>query len=230
MNRNKFQQVQRKLKAEGQGKKRLSQSTLQLIQPIRANISTYSFPILVNEANNGIQPQNDEVRLNLNDEFVATSMGVFLVAKVFTGVSPTVNDPNVFLTSPPIQNDSLQIPALNLYDGNIEISRNNIVYITNWDVRKHQYIAQSQLGNFVSPTQAQQDQQRSLIDGFVSLQPSITFSGATKTNIVLNLINAIPVLPIYSIVDNQGATINYQITRLGVFFRGLLAQNTSKFQ
>ena len=230
MNKNKFQQIQRKLKAEGQKGKRLSQSTLQLIQPIRANISTYNFPILVNKANNGIQPQNDEVRLNLNDEFVATSIGVFLVAKVFTGVAPAVNDPNVFLTSPPIQNDRNQIPALNLYDGNIEISRNNIVYITNWDVRKHQYIAQSQLSNFITPNQAQLDQQRSLVDGFVSLSPSITFSGATKTQITLNLVNAIPILPLYSIIDNAGATINYQITRLGLFFRGLLAQNTSKFQ
>ncbi|MFZ9455489.1 MAG: hypothetical protein ACO27Q_09685, partial [Bacteroidia bacterium] len=64
----------------GKGAVRLTQSSLYLSKPIVATQTTYNFDIL--ETQTATQ-QADEIRLNLNDEFIVTTMGLYLEADFF---------------------------------------------------------------------------------------------------------------------------------------------------
>ena len=78
-----FSIIKKQFKENGKGNVRLTQSSLILLQPISTTRTVYSFPVLENDNATGILPQ--EIRLNQNDEFTITQLGVYAVGTVQTG-------------------------------------------------------------------------------------------------------------------------------------------------
>ncbi len=75
--RNNFALIKRKYDAIAKGNVRLTQSELVLFQPFNPTSTLYRFPLLENEGT----PLQPEQRLNLNDEFVTSQIGIFLLNK-----------------------------------------------------------------------------------------------------------------------------------------------------
>ena len=70
-----FDLIKGKYSRNGKGNVRLTQSSLFLTQTIDPTKSSYDFEVLENQTQS---LTNDQIRLNLNDEFIITSLGVYL--------------------------------------------------------------------------------------------------------------------------------------------------------
>ena len=75
MSRINYANIMAKYKTIGKGAVRLTQSSLYLTKPIVSTQTTYTFDIL--ETQTATQ-QADEIRLNLNDEFICSTLGLYL--------------------------------------------------------------------------------------------------------------------------------------------------------
>jgi hypothetical protein len=202
---------------------RLTQSTLFLTKPIVANTSSYNFDVLETQ-NQTLQA--DEIRLNLNDEYIITHIGMYLVAKVTNagGFSGTR-----LLTYAPTETNSNVVALQDFFSGTLQISVNNIVYLDKYDTRKHEYVPRTQFDNFTLNTQSSQPSVDFSKDGMYAMEPLLTLSGAKKNTITLNLPKAISGQT-FNITNNAGDIVQYQIERVGILMRGLNAQNGSVFQ
>ena len=76
MGRLNYSVIFNRYKKLGKGNVRLTQSALFLTKPIQSTQSAYTFDVLETQTGT-LQP--DEIRLNLNDEFIIASMGLYLV-------------------------------------------------------------------------------------------------------------------------------------------------------
>ena len=92
--------IKKKYDAIAKGNVRLTQSSLRLIQPINAAKASYTFPVLENDG----AILADETRLNINDEFTITSMGIYLKGTL-SEAEGTIKTPYYF-TFAPIQNSN----------------------------------------------------------------------------------------------------------------------------
>ena len=218
------------------GNVRLTQSDIFLTQAIDSAKSTYNFDILNNDNTNGAL-QTHEIRLNQNDEFITTSIGIFLYCTQTDGggvVSP------MLLTYAPIELDKVALKSDKLYAGIMRLAVNNIVYTEKWNVRKHRMVPRTEFASMPTPAAGPPVISNSYPatwpsidnseDGFISLAPLLTFSGAKKNEISINLPNgAMDVFSTAVKAQNQDS-ITIASTRIAIWFRGLLAQNASSFQ
>jgi hypothetical protein len=110
--------IAQKYRNVGKGNVRLTQSSLFLTKPINPAVTTYTFDVLETQT---ASLQNDEIRLNLNDEFIVTQIGMYLVGNV-NGTSG-----RVLLTCPPYELNTVQADRLtDFYNGtfvNLRASR-----------------------------------------------------------------------------------------------------------
>jgi len=214
-----------KYKRLGKGNVRLTQSTLVLTKPINPNVATYNFDVL--ETQTATLAPN-EIRLNLNDEFIITQLGLFLEASVEVGGA--VTGQKVLFTYAPAQLDGTTAAGLqNFYNGNLQIAVNNIVYLDKFDSRKHMFVPRTQIQNSIAPNSAQIDSNNFSKDAMFSIEPTLVLSGAKKNQITLSLPSAITGGS-FTFTDDKGAVISYRIDRICCIARGLNAQNGSVFQ
>lgn len=234
--RSSYKVILAKYKKIKKGNVRLTQSSLLLIQPIDPAKDNYKFPVL--ESDNAIAPQPEEIRLNQNDEFISYEVGYYLLLDKTVAV-PAANTPagKEYLTYAPAELDFTFSTMSRAWDGYLQILVNKISRLEKWDLKKHymtpwtQYKSTS-LGLPYS-TLPSIDFSK---DGIKAMQPMLTLSGAKKNDIIVQLLNgAVPNTAAGGLVVPSSAepflqTITIKATRLSLFFRGMLAQNASKFQ
>jgi|694.fasta_scaffold80059_6 hypothetical protein len=220
-----------KYRALGKGNVRLTQSSLFLRKPIDATKTVYNFDVLENQTQS---LQADEIRLNINDEFITTQMGLYLTGTISTrdGVVTQLGGLRLFTNVLEQQNLTQASNLIPFYDGDLKIAVNNIVYMEKWDTRKHYVATRTQIGSSSSVTtinNATWDSNTFAKDGMYSVEPMITLSGAKKNDITLRLPSAIS-NGAFNYTDSAGNPYTITINGIALLLRGLNAQNAASFQ
>ena len=210
------------------GNVRLTQSTLFLTKPISPTTTVYNFDVLESQTQT---LQGDEIRLNLNDEYIITAMGFYLQASVLddrgqaTGVK-------VLLSYAPFEQNSTEASKINnFWNGAFQISVNNIVYLDKYDTLKSKYVPRTQFANYsaLTGTPSTQPNIQFSKDGLYGAEPLLTLSGAKKNALTLTLPSAISQAT-FSVTDNSGTVYRLLVDRVVARFEGLNAQNGASFQ
>lgn len=220
-----------KYRALGKGNVRLTQSSLFLRKPIDPTKTVYNFDVLENQTQT---LQADEIRLNINDEFITTQMGLYLTGTIAPrdGAIGPLGGVRLFTNVLEQQNILQASNILPFYDGDLKIAVNNIVYMEKWDTRKHYNSTRTQIGNSsaaVTIANASWDSNNFSKDGMFSVEPMITLSGAKKNDITLRLPSAIS-NGVFEYTDTKGNQYNITINGVALLLRGLNAQNAASFQ
>jgi hypothetical protein len=230
MGRINFANIISKYNKIGKGNVRLTQSTLIISKPILPTTATYQFDVLETQTSTLV---GDEIRLNLNDEFVITTMGVYLEASVTTtSDGTTTTGGRTLFTYVPLENKAELITLNDVYNGALQIAVNNIVYLDKWDTKKHECRPRTQYGNFSSATtilQATQASSEFSKNAMFPVEPLLTLSGAKKNTITLTLPNAVTAQT-FNLTTDTGTVVKYTIDRIALVMRGLNAQNGASFQ
>lgn len=227
MSRVNFNQIFAKYKMLGKSNVRLTQSSIYLTKPINPNVTTYSFDVLETQT---ATLQNDELRVNINDEFYLTTLGLYLVATA-SYENPRIGNAtsSVLLTYAPIENTGTALSVEDFYRGSLQLSVNNVVYLDKWDTAKHKFVPRTQFVNFATPTGASIPSVEYSKNAMFPIEPILQISGAKKNTIQVVLPNAIAGATWSQIMDD-GTTVSYTIDRVALLGRGLNAQNGSVFQ
>lgn len=224
MSRVNYANILNRYKAIGKGNVRLTQSTLILSKPLSASQTTYSFDVLETQNSTLV---GTETRLNMNDEFIITSLGIYIQATV-SNVAGTANYGTKWFTYAPSQGDA-SVGTLNpIYNGNLQIAVNNVVYLDKFDTGKSLFIPRTQDTSFTTPNASTLGSVNYAKDGMVAIEPTLVLSGAKKNNIVINLASAAAPAAL-TITNNIGTTV-YTFNRIAVIMRGLNAQNGASYQ
>jgi len=190
----------------------LSQSYLRSEIAMSTSTTNYHVPVLVNDTQNG-NAFATENRLNLQDAFVISSIGIFVSAPAAstTTAFPYYTYPNavVFSTS------GAATALYNLYNGQMNVTVNNRQIVPSWDLYRHLYVPQFQQGSSSSVTNGGIDQNDASEYGYYPCEPNIVLVGSKNNQINLQLPAAIGTL--------QASTA----PRILVIFRGILAQNVT---
>lgn len=191
---------------------KLTQATLRLEQPLVTTNALYTFPVLVNVQNGSQQQFSTEIRLNQQDSFVPTEVGVFVA--VPTGSNDTTfklltyNSPAIFSAAA-----SAALPTL--YNGLLKIMINNVQYLNYWDIWRHWYAGETQQTAALGAG-SPMDQFCGSDDGFYPMEPFILLIGSQNIQINITLPAAL------ANVDANSRVI--------LLFRGVLAQNSTVVQ
>ena len=217
-----FNVIKNELAQKGKAGARLAPSTLILAQNINTARTKYKFDVLENEGT----PAAEEIRLNINDDFICTEIGIYLRGQETTVGARVMNAYYPFAHFGQVAGAEEALP---LWDGTLDVSVNNTTYIQGWDVRKH-WVSPINLANLTAANTVEMTGQSSLAmehDGMVALEPMITLSGAKKNTIDLNLPGSISG---YTVTMVGGTPVAIVVNGITVIMRGMLAQNTASFQ
>lgn len=223
--RNDFSRMKKAYTAIKKGNVRLTQSDLILIRAIDPNTTNYRFPVLENEAAI-VFPE--EQRLNINDEFVITQMGIFFGVN-YAEDQQDKTAINQLATYAPIEQDPEFIPLKNFYSGFVKLDVNNVTFIDKWNLRKHEYTPRTQFSNFITPQPATQPQCELKNDGVFQTTPNIVLSGAKRNDLQIFLPRSITGASSTWTLNN-GVRINLAYNWIVVVLRGMIAMNAAKFQ
>lgn len=189
------------------GAYKLTQSYLRLEADAATGKTTYEFLPLINQGS----PKNTEQRLNLQDSFVISEIGVFLgLAAGATDsafIPQTYPDPLIFATSAG--------QYRKLYSGQLKFSVNNNVLLPSWDISRHYCVNQTQtdVAAAVPPPSAKLNQSNLANDGFYPMEPNLILVGSKNNQINLTL--------------PEGFTTIDANTRIILVMRGVLVQNST---
>lgn len=190
----------------------MTPSTLRLIQPVAANKTTYSFPILEGDSAFSYAEQR---MLNRADAFTAISVGVFIGG---------LSDVGAAVTNGAYQLNGFQSEALTtagvtnanalFYNSYLNVAVNNVAYLQNFDLFRTFSSPIVQTGNIFATggDTTGQNSVRGSVDGFASLTPTLQFSGTSKIDIQISL-------PTSLVVTNA--------CQINLIFRGFLALGAS---
>jgi hypothetical protein len=228
-----YEQIRlKKQKKTGQsvGKVRLTQSSLLLLQPILATTDKYRFPVLDNDTQSPILPE--EIRLNSNDEFVSYDIGYYIVADTVQDSTPAISGGMTFWSYAPMELTSAFAVYVKAWMASLEILVNKISRMDKWDMKKHNVTPRTQFkSSSVALPGATQPSQDFTTDGTVPEQPMIVLSGSRKNDLLLTLRGgAIPTGIVGVWTPPTTNTITFTVNKLALIFRGMLAQNASIFQ
>lgn len=222
-----FANIYSKYQKLGKSNVRLTQSSLFLTKQITGVQTAYTFDVLENQNQNP-----EEIRLNINDEFIVTELGIYLYGTITSGEAGA-SVRNIMVT-----NTLRQLDAANgnnvspVYDGKLKIAVNNVVYMEKWDSKKHEIVPFDQFtydAAGVTNAVSKQDGSRFETDGMFELAPMVTLSGAKKNELTLECYNA-PLAGSFPWVDQSGNTAVIKLEKIALFLRGLNAQNAARFQ
>jgi hypothetical protein len=226
MSRVNFNQIFAKYKMLGKSNVRLTQSSIYLTKPINPNVTTYSFDVLETQT---ATLQNDELRVNINDEFYLTTLGLYLVAEVKSDDAGTLSS-QILLTYAPVENSSSLVSVEDFYRGSLQLSVNNVVYLDKWDTAKHKIVPRTQFANFSALVgQASIPSTEYSKNAMFPIEPILQISGAKKNTIQVVLPNAIST-GTFEVITDDGTVLIYTVTKVALLGRGLNAQNGSVFQ
>jgi hypothetical protein len=190
----------------------LTQSYLRLEQAMVVGQTNILFPILVNQSTGG--QFNTEQRLQLQDSFVVSELGVFLFVP-----TPAATNTNVALLSYPNTTQfttALSAPAAEtLYHSYLQLAVNKVVLVPAWDVWRSRLINQTQQSVAIIAGSAQ-DQLSGRDDVFFPTEPNWVLIGSRANILTLVMPNA------FSVVTPTA--------RIVVYMRGVLAQNSTSVQ
>lgn len=205
----------------------LSQSYLRLETALVANQTQFTFDVLVNESTNGTF--NTQQKLNLQDAFVASSLGFYLAVPI----GAATNAEYKLLTYPTIGlefgggvgnfTQAQAEDALAFYNGYFSLTINQRVIVPNWDLNRHLYIPPTQNNAQVSPFGAvtapiaplhyTADFYDGSEMGQYPVEPNITFVGSKKHQFQITLPVGVATIPANA--------------RIVALMRGILAQNVT---
>ena len=211
----------------GKGNVRLTQSTLYLTKPINATTTVYNFDVLETQAQT---LQASEIRLNLNDEYIVAQMSMGLECSVLDKLGADTGA-KFLLTYAPFEQDSANASKIaNFFQGALQISVNNVVYLDKYDVRRSQIVPTTNFSNFVAGTQSSTQPSINWAENsFYNNEPLLTLAGSKKNQITIQLATAISQAT-FAVIDNLGITYSLKADRVFWMARGLNAQNGSVFQ
>ena len=223
-----FKTILSKYNKVGKANVRLTQSTLVLSKPISATTTVYNFDVLESQTQTLI---GDEIRLNLNDEFIITQLGFYIQARVLdkAGVDTGAK---TLLTYAPFEQNSVEASKIaNFWNGAFQIAVNNIVYLDKYDTRKSLFVPRTQFSNFIAltGTSSTQPSVDFSMNSMYSTEPLLTLSGAKKNNLILSLPQAIATAT-FVVTGNDGNNYSLVADRVVCLARGLNAQNGASFQ
>lgn len=224
MGRINYGTILNRYKALGKGNVRLTQSTLILSKPLSASQTTYSFDVL--ETQNATLVGTEQ-RVNLNDEFIITELGIYLQATVKDPMAGTVYGTKWFSYVPSQVNAGANV-LTPVYNGSLQIAVNNVVYLDKFDTGKSLCVPRTQDAPFTTPNAATLGSTNYNKDGMVQIEPMLTLSGAKKNNLIINLASAAAPFAL-TVTSNTGSTV-YDFDRIAIIARGLNAQNGASFQ
>jgi len=163
----------------------LTQSYLRSEVAMSTSIANYHLPVLVNDTQNGAVRVNEK-RLQLQDVFITTEIGVFFGI----GASTTTSAP--LYTYPNATAFATGGTALwTIYNGYLNLTVNNQQILPAWDVLRHYYVPQTQQNtNFnsataTSPAVYSQDQGDFSEQTYYPVEPNIVMNGAANINFQL---------------------------------------------
>lgn len=189
---------------------KLTQSELRLEQPLTANNTLYTFPVMDNILSQNGTIFNTEIRLRMQDIFVPTYISICL------GNPSSTTDTTFRLYSYPNQfvfANALQMRAL--YNGQLKIQTDNYQYIYGWGLQRHWMSAQTQQ-TAAFGAGSPEDQNDWSTDSFFPMQPFVLFSGSAnvQVNIVLPAAptavdaNSRYVMRLYGVLAQMATPIN----------------------
>lgn len=179
-----------------------TQGTLRLELALSTTITNYQFQILNQTTGSQF---NTEIRLNLQDSFVISSLGVFLGKP--SGATDTSFELDTYANSVKYTNAA----AINaLYNGQLQVKINNDVVLPAWDLQRHFYRPQTQQ---TAAANSPLDQKRLAEDGLYAVEPNIVAIGSKNNN--------------FSIVLPTALTAVDANSRVILLMRGVLAQNST---
>lgn len=193
----------------------LTQSYLRLEQLMTTTQTNILFPILSNQGGaNAGAPFNSERRLQLQDSFVCSEVGVFL----FPAASAT--DTTKHLYSYPsffvFTGAGVAASAEQMYHGYLTLSVNNQVIVPFWDIQRSYLVNQTQ--NLAALAAASPDDQLSGRDDvFFPTEPNWVLIGS-KNNVLT------------MVLQNAFTAVLAGSPRMVVYLRGVLAQNSTSVQ
>jgi hypothetical protein len=216
-------QIAQAFAEKGLNTDRISQSTLILKTPILAGSSSYTFGVLQNQ-----QPiLNGEIRLDLQDMFVVTTIAVCFSGTYTVGA----NAFRGYFFSPPFQADLASLPMMALYNGTLSCDINNVRYLDRWDIMRHYNAGQTQLQGFAGAATEffQQNQIAGNTSGFFPVDPGIVLNGDAKNTFTIQMpTNQLTPIAGIPFIDPSGAAAVIAIDELAIIARGYLGQNSSK--
>ena len=162
-------------------------STLRLIQPVAANKTQYTFPIIQGDSGVTIAEQ---ILLNRADAFTACEVGIFIGGLTDAGAA---NAAGVYQLQG-YQSEALSSAGVTnanalFYNSFLNVAVNNVQYLQNFDLLRCYSAPIIQTGNLFIPlgdTTAQNSIDGST-SGFTALVPTLQLSGTAKIDITINL-------------------------------------------
>jgi hypothetical protein len=223
-----FKTILAKYQNVGKGNVRLTQSTLFLTKPINPTTTVYNFDVLESQTQT---LDGNEIRLNLNDEYIITQIGFYLQAKVYNAEGGTDTGKRVLLTYAPFQTNYVQAAKVaSFYDGAFQIAVNNIVYLDKYDTRKAEVTPITNNQSLLAGTNsAAMNSIDFSSNGLYGTEPLLTLSGAKKNTLQLTLPSALDTAT-FDYTDNNSGKYQLVVDRVCVKFLGLNAQNGASFQ
>jgi hypothetical protein len=162
-------------------------STLRLIQPVTANRTVYTFPILEGDSSVVLAEQ---ILLNRADAFTATSVGIFIGGLLDNGTATGAGAYQLLGYQTPGLNTAGVTNANALFvNSYLNVSVNNVAYLQNFDLFRCYQAPIVQTGSILA-TGGAATLQNSISGqgaGFTSLVPTLQFSGTAKIDIRIQL-------------------------------------------
>jgi len=215
----------------------LSQSYLRFEVPLVSAATSYKFDVLVNESTNGTI--NTQQKLNLQDAFVTNQIGFYLAVPASSTDTafrlltyPAINvttgfvGTNTAFVSHATLATNTAAQAYSIYNGYMQLTVNQRTVITAWDLQRHLFIPQTQLGGgqvttaaFAAPTGSataghiNDDNYNAADMGLFPTEPNVVLAGNKKNDLTVNFPAGPALVPTNS--------------RLVCIFRGILAQNVT---
>lgn len=192
----------------------LSQSYLRLEVALSTTNTLYQFPVLVNDTSTGAAQYNTENRLNLQDAFYASSMGLFFCKPSSSTATnfQLVTYPNASIFSGANTATSL----FNWYNASMSLTVNNRQILPSYDLYRHYEVPQQQEtanADYTTSGINYKDQQSGANSGFFPVEPGIVFVGSKQNVLQIQLKSAMA-----AVETNSRAVI---------ILRGHLAQNVT---
>ena len=193
----------------------LSQSYLRLEVALSTSITNYQFPVLTNDVSaSNTTSYNTEQRLNLQDAFVCSSIGLFFCKPSSSTATnfQLVTYPNASIFSTANTATSL----FNWYNSSLSLTVNNRQIVPAYDLYRHYSVPQQQEtanADYTTSAINYKDQQSGADSAFYPVEPAWVFVGSKQNVLQVQLPTAMA-----AVESNSRAVL---------VLRGHLAQNVT---
>ena len=193
----------------------LSQSYLRLEVGLSTSITNYQFPVLTNDVSSSNTTSfNTEQRLNLQDAFVVSQIGLFFAVP---GSATATNYQLVTYPNASIFTNSNTASSLfNWYNSSLSLTVNNRQIVPAYDLYRHYSVPQQQQtadADYTSSGIDYKDQQDGSASAFYPIEPAWVLVGSKQNTLQVQLPSAMAAVEANS--------------RAILILRGHLAQNVT---